>query len=99
VNFQENYAVLSDDELLMIAASRADLVQEAALALDSEIARRGLSYLEARAKKREAARLEIKEARRHHPSRKGSKYFVAKVNGWMLLLLVLGGPPSAFVAT
>jgi hypothetical protein len=91
VNFQENYAGLSDDELLMIAASRADLVQEAAVALDSEMARRGLSYQEARAKKREVARLEIKEARRHHPSRKGSKYFVAKVNGWMLLL-ALGVP-------
>jgi hypothetical protein len=92
VSFQENYAGLNDDELLMIAASRADLVQEAALALDSEMARRGLSYQEARAKKREAVRLEIKEARRHRRSPKGSKYFVAKVNGWMLLLLVLGVP-------
>jgi hypothetical protein len=92
VNFQENYAGLNNDELLMIAASRADLVHEAALALDSEMARRGLSYLEARAKKREAARLEIKEARKHRPSRKGSKYFVAKLNGWMLLVLALGVP-------
>lgn len=92
MDFQENYARLSDDELLMIAASRGDLVQEAVLALDSEMARRGLSYQEARAKKREVARLEIKEARRHHPSPKGTKYFVARINGWMLLLLVLGVP-------
>jgi len=90
VNFQENYAGLGDDELLLIAASRADLVPEAALAMDSELARRGLSYQEACAKKREVARLEIKEARRHDPSRKGSKYFVVRANGWMLLLLVLG---------
>jgi len=92
VNFHENYAGLSDDELLMIAASRADLVPEAVLALDSEMARRGLSYQEARAKKREVARLEVKEARSHHPSRKGSKYFVAKANGWMLFLVAIGAP-------
>jgi hypothetical protein len=92
MSFQENYARLSDDELIMIAASRADLMQEAALALDSEMARRGLSYQEARAKKREIARLEIKEARSHRPSPKGTKYFVAKMNGWMKLLLALGAP-------
>jgi hypothetical protein len=61
LSFQENYASLSDDELLTIAASRADLIQEAALALDSEMARRRLSYQEARARKREIARQEIKE--------------------------------------
>jgi hypothetical protein len=92
MSFQENYAGLSDEELLMIAASRADLVQEAAVAMDSEMARRGLSYQEARAKKREVARLESKEARRHRPSPKGTKYFVARMNGWMLLLLALGVP-------
>jgi hypothetical protein len=92
MSFQENYARLSDDELIMIAASRADLMQEAALALDSEMARRGLSYQEARAKKREIARLEIKEARSHRPSPKGTKYFVARMNGWMKLLLALGAP-------
>jgi hypothetical protein len=92
LSFQENYASLSDDELLTIAASRADLIQEAALALDSEMARRRLSYQEARARKREIARLEIKELRRHRPSPKGTKYFVARMNGWMLLLLALGVP-------
>jgi hypothetical protein len=92
VNFQENYAGMSDDELLMTAASRADLVPEAAHVLDSEMAQRRLSYQEAHAKKRDVARLEIQEARRHRSSRKGSKYFVAKANGWMLLLIALGSP-------
>jgi hypothetical protein len=88
VNFPENYAHLTDDELLLVAASRGDLVQEAALALDSEMARRGLSYQDAHAKKRQVARLEIKEARRRHPSPKGNKYFVAQIRGrWLLLLL------------
>jgi hypothetical protein len=88
VNFQEHYAGLSDDELLMVAASRADLVQDAALAMDLEIGRRGLSYQDAHAKKRQVARQEIKEARRGRPSPKGSKYFVAQIRGrWLLLLL------------
>lgn len=92
MRFQENYSSINDDELRMIAASRADLTEEAAVALDSEMTRRGLSYQEARAKKREMARLEFKEARRHRPSPKGTKYFVAKMNGWMLLLVALGSP-------
>ena len=92
MNFPQNYAGLSDDELLMTAASRVDLVPEAAHALDSEMARRRLSYQEAHAKKREVARREIQEARRSRPSKKGSKYFVAKMNGWMMLLVALGLP-------
>jgi hypothetical protein len=92
MNFQEDYARLNDDELLMIAASRADLVQEATLAMDSEMAKRGLSYQEARAKKREVARLEFKELRRRRPSPWVRKYFVARMNGWMSLLLALGAP-------
>jgi hypothetical protein len=96
VNFQANYARLNDDELLAIAASRADLVEEAAFAMDSEMARRGLSYQEARTKKREAARLKFREATRHHSARKRSKYFVAKMNGWMLLLLAVGVPLLVF---
>jgi hypothetical protein len=55
LSFQEHYASLSDDELLAIAASRADLIQEATVALDSEMARRRLSY-----KKRERERGEIR---------------------------------------
>jgi hypothetical protein len=97
VNFQANYATLSDDELLAIGAGRADLVREAAFALDSEVARRGLSYQEARTRKRQAARLEFKEATRHHRARKRSKYFVASLNGWMLLLIALGIPMLFFV--
>lgn len=88
MNFQENYVGLSDDELLMIAASRVDLVPEAARAMDSEMARRGLSYQDEHAKKRDVARQEIKEARRGRPSPKGTKYFVAQIRGrWLLLLL------------
>jgi len=88
VNFSENYALLTDDELLMVAANRADLMQEAAFAMDSELARRGLTYRDARAKKRDFARLEIKEARKRRASPKGTKYFVAQVRGrWLLLML------------
>lgn len=88
VNFPENYSPLTDDELLMVAANRADLVREAALAMDSEMRRRGLSYQEAQAKERQVARQEIKEARRRRPSPKGTKYFVAQIRGrWLLLLL------------
>jgi hypothetical protein len=90
MDFQENYSHLSDDELLSVAGDRRDLVQEAALALDSEMARRGLSYQKAYANKREITRLEIKEARRHRPSTKGSKYFVSQMSGWMILLLISG---------
>ncbi len=72
----------------MVAASRADLVQEAALVMDSEMARRGLSYQDAHAKKRQVARLEIKEARKRRPPSKGTKYFVAQIRGrWLLLIL------------
>jgi len=97
MNFPQNYSDLSDDELLMTAASRADLVPEAAHALDSEMARRRLSYEDAHAKKRDIARLEIQEARKHRSSKKGSKYFVAKANGWMLLLIGLGSPALVIV--
>jgi hypothetical protein len=88
MNFSENYAQLIDNELLMVAASRADLVPEAALAINSEMARRGLSDQDAHAKKRDVARLEIEEARKQRPSPKGTKYFVAQIRGrWLLLLL------------
>lgn len=92
MNFPQNYAGLSDDELLMTASSRAELVPEAAHALDSEMARRRLSYQEAHAKKRDVARFEIQEAKRYRPSKKGSKYFVPRINGWMMLLVVVGSP-------
>ena len=92
MSFQEHYASLSDDELLAIAAGRADLIQGATVALDSEMARRGLTYQEARARKREIARLEMKEVRRHRLSPRGTKYFAARTNGWMLLLLTVGVP-------
>lgn len=89
MNFQQHYAGLSDGELLTIAADRADLVQDAAVAIDSELARRGLSYQDARSKKREVARLEYKETKRYRRPRKASKYFVARMNGWMILIGVV----------
>jgi len=92
LNFQENYAAMSDDKLLLIAASRADLVQEAAHALDSEMARRRLDYGEADARTRDIVRQEIKEARKYRSSKKASKYFVARANGWTLLLVTVGSP-------
>lgn len=84
--FQEHYAKLSDDELLSIAGDRQDLRDEAGLAIDAEMARRGLTYQQAHAKKREGVRLEIKEARAHSPKPEGSKYFVANLNlRWYLI--------------
>jgi len=71
---------LSDEELLHIAGDRRDLLPEAADALDSEMARRGLTHEHARAKKRDELRFDIKEARAHNPKRKKSKYFVAQMN-------------------
>jgi hypothetical protein len=79
-SFHERYASLSDEELLHIAGDRRDLLQEAADALDSEMARRGLTHEHARAKKRDELRFDIKEARAHNPKRKKSKYFVVQIN-------------------
>ncbi len=99
-SFHERYASLSDEELLHIAGDRRDLLQEAAGALDSEMARRGLTHEHARAKKRDELRFDIKEARAHSPKRKKSKYFVAKINlrayfiglaGALLLIVVTLG--------
>jgi len=79
-NFHERYASLSDDELLHIAGDRKDLLEEAAAALDAEMARRSLTHKQARAKKRDYLRLDIKEARAHYAKRNKSKYFLAQVN-------------------
>lgn len=77
--FHEHYASLNDEELLKIAGDRRDLLDEAAVALDAEMVRRGLNHKQAQAKKREGLRQEIKEARTHHTKRK-SKYFQAQIN-------------------
>ena len=99
-SFPERYASLSDEELLHIAGDRRDLLPEAAIALDSEMARRGLTHEHARAKKREELRFDIKEARAHNPKRKKSKYFAAKLNlrayfiglaGGLLMMVVMLG--------
>lgn len=79
-SFQERYASLSDEELLHIAGDRRDLREEALLALDAEMARRGLTQQHARAKKRDELRMDIQEARAHHPKRNKSKYFVAQMH-------------------
>jgi hypothetical protein len=95
--FETEYASLNDEELLHIAGDRRDLRAEAALALDSELARRGLTQKQARAKKRDELRLEIHEARAHSPKRNKSKYFVAQMNlreyfigmvGFVLLMIL-----------
>ncbi len=97
MSFQERYASLSDDELLHIAGDRRDLGEEAALALDAEVARRGLTQEQVRAKKRDELRLDIEEARAHHPRRKKSKYFVARLNLRWLFLGLLGSVLLSFL--
>jgi hypothetical protein len=57
-SYQERYESLSDDELLHIAGDRRDLLREATVALDGEMARRGLADKQARAKKRDHLKLE-----------------------------------------
>ncbi len=89
-SFQEQYAGLSDDELLFVAASRSELTDDASLAMDSEMARRGLSYEQAHAKKREVARLTAEEEREHHRKPIRSKYFVTTINLWWLFLGIAG---------
>lgn len=99
-SFHDRYASLSDEELLHIAGDRRDLQPDAAVALDGEMARRGLTYQQARAKKRDELRFDIEEARAHNPRRRKSKYFVAKLNlrayfiglaGAVLLIVVIPG--------
>lgn len=88
MNFHEEYARLSDEELLVIAADRRDLLPEASVAMDSELARRGLSYEQAHAKKRQVLRTEFDEIQRRR-RRKPSRYFVARLNGWVILAIAL----------
>ena len=78
-SFPEHYASLNDDELLHIAGDRKDLLKEAAVALDAEMARRGLTHHQARSRKRDNLRLDIEEARAHR-KRSKSKYFVTQIN-------------------
>ncbi len=88
VSFQEHYANISDDELLHVAGARKDLREEAVLALDAEMARRGLTHEQARAKKRDEFRLDVQEVRAHR--RKKSRYFANRMNLGGVLI-VLGG--------
>jgi hypothetical protein len=89
-HFEQRYASLSDDELLMIAADRMDLTDEATLALDAEMQRRGLSDEQARQKKGEVERLTEEEAKAHLREAKDTKYFVGKPKiYWAILIAVL----------
>ncbi len=99
-DFQERYAGLSDDELLHIAGDRRDLLKQAAVALDAEMAKRGLTLENARAKKRVHRRHESDEITTHVAKRNKSKYFVANINlpiffvglaGEVLIMILLPG--------
>ena len=90
--FREHYADLSDEELLHIAGDRRDLREEAAFALDAELARRGLTQKQVRAQKRDELRLEIQEARAHQPKRRKSRYFVSQISlRWFFIGLIGAG--------
>jgi hypothetical protein len=103
-SFQEHYASISDDELLHIAGDRRDLREEAVVALDAEMSRRGFTRRQARIRKTDELRSMIAEAGSHRQKRKRSRYFVAKMNRkWLLIglagivvffLLVEPHPPS-----
>ena len=89
---------MSNEELLHIAGDRRDLLAQAAVALDAEMARRGLTREQARAKKREHRRRESEEMSAQIAKRNKSKYFVAQINlpflfaglaGEVLLLVLL----------
>ena len=89
-SYQKHYASISDDELLHIAGDRRDLREDAVFALDAEMTMRGLTHEDARAKKRDQLRLEIKDVRAHSPKRKKSKYFVAQINLGAFILSLIG---------
>jgi hypothetical protein len=61
--FTANYAHLSDDELLSLWADRNTLVPEAAIALDSELQRRGLNKQNAARVKKRFDALAAREAK------------------------------------
>lgn len=58
-----NYAHLSDDELLRLWADRSTLIPEAAMALESELQRRGLNKQNANRVKKRLDTLEAREAK------------------------------------
>jgi hypothetical protein len=81
------YAIIQSDSQMQ------STLQQRAIALDFEMTRRGPSYEEAQARKKQAAQ-EIEELRRHHPPRKISEYSGERTyQGWRSLrlgVLVLG---------
>ena len=78
-NFEAQYASLNDEELLHIAADREDLREEAAMALDVEMARRGLTDRQALEKETDESRLEKEEAEKYRKKRT----IVGQVRDWI----------------
>jgi hypothetical protein len=75
-SFQEYFASLGDDELLHIAGDRKHMREEAVLALDTEMSRRGLTRQQVLSKRRDELRWDLKDAKRRQPNRIVSKYLV-----------------------
>jgi hypothetical protein len=61
-SFAAQYEVLSDDDILRIAADRKDLLDDARQALDQELLRRGLKEPDVRQYRSYVERAEIREA-------------------------------------
>jgi len=85
-NFQDEYAGLSDQELLIIAGDKVDLLEEAALALDSEIKKRGLTYAQAKQLNTETELSESLDSNLSKPNN-NSKYFADKPHVFWGLLI------------
>ncbi|MDR3764048.1 MAG: hypothetical protein P4M01_08145 [Acidobacteriota bacterium] len=92
MNFQEQYAKLSDEELLHIAGDRRDLLEEARFALGGEMAQRGLTLEQAHRQKRHIERMTAFEDAKHHPQPKDTKYFVARNKSWLPMIVAFAVP-------
>jgi hypothetical protein len=67
IDFQHEYAKLSDDELLQLASDRSSLEDEAKVALDTEMRNRNLTAVDIKNHERFVKRSELRETR---PKRK-----------------------------
>ena len=81
-----------------MAGDRRSLRKEAAVALEAEMARRGLTHEHARAQRRSLIRQEMDELRPRHSKRRASKYFEYQLNLQMVFIGFLGFLPLAFYA-
>jgi len=59
--FQANYQHMSDEELLCVAADRGELVEDAVIALDAELAKRGLRQGQAQKFRRSVERVKARD--------------------------------------